>query len=62
MLALWFMNDETRKTLPVVIQGFLGRGETDWGASLIYTLPVVMVFILLRKHVMRGPTAGAVKG
>ena len=38
-------------------------GDTDWGAimagSVIYTLPV---FILLRKHLMRGTTAGAMKG
>ena len=66
MLALTFMNEETRKTLPVVIQSFVGRGDTDWGAimaaSVIYTLPVVIVFLLLRKHLMRGTTAGAVKG
>jgi ABC-type glycerol-3-phosphate transport system permease component len=66
MLALTFMNEETRKTLPVVLQSFVGRGDTDWGAimaaSVIYTLPVVVVFIVLRKHLMTGTTAGAVKG
>jgi ABC-type glycerol-3-phosphate transport system permease component len=66
MLALTFMNDETRKTLPVVLQSFVGRGDTDWGSimatSVIYTLPVVIVFILLRKHLMSPTTAGAVKG
>jgi ABC-type glycerol-3-phosphate transport system permease component len=66
MLALTFMNEETRKTLPVVIQSFVGRGDTDWAsimaASVIYTLPVIVVFILLRKHLMRGTMAGAVKG
>jgi ABC-type glycerol-3-phosphate transport system permease component len=66
MLALTFMNDEARKTLPVVIQSFVGRGDTDWGsimaASVLYTVPVVVVFILLRKHLMTGTTAGAVKG
>jgi ABC-type glycerol-3-phosphate transport system permease component len=66
MLALTFMNEETRKTLPVVLQSFVGRGDTDWGAimatSVIYTLPVVIVFIVLRKHLMSPTTAGAVKG
>jgi ABC-type glycerol-3-phosphate transport system permease component len=66
MLALTFMNEESRKTLPVTLQSFVGRGDTDWGAvmatSVIYTLPVVVVFILLRKHLMRGTMAGAVKG
>ena len=66
MLALTFMNEEARKTLPLVLQSFVGRGDTDWGAimatSVIYTLPVVLVFILLRKHLMTGRLAGAVKG
>ena len=31
-------------------------------ASVLYTLTVVLVFILLRKHLMTGTTAGAVKG
>jgi ABC-type glycerol-3-phosphate transport system permease component len=31
-------------------------------ASVIYTLPVIVVFILLRKHLMQGTMAGAVKG
>jgi ABC-type glycerol-3-phosphate transport system permease component len=66
MLALTFMNEESRKTLPVVLQSFVGRGDTDWGAvmatSVIYTLPVVVVFILLRKHLMTGTMAGAIKG
>ena len=44
----------------------VGRGDTGWGAimaaSVLHTLPVVLVLILLRKHLMRGTTAGAVKG
>jgi ABC-type glycerol-3-phosphate transport system permease component len=66
MLALTFMNEENRKTLPLVLQSFVGRGDTDWGAvmatSVIYTLPVVLFFLVLRKRLMLGMTAGAVKG
>jgi ABC-type glycerol-3-phosphate transport system permease component len=66
MLALTFMNEEDRKTLPLVLQAFVGRGDTDWGAvmatSVIYTLPVVIFFLLLRRRLMLGMTAGAVKG
>lgn len=66
MLALTFMNTEERKTLPLVLQSFVGRGDTDWGAvmatSVIYTLPVMIFFLLLRKRLMLGMTAGAVKG
>jgi ABC-type glycerol-3-phosphate transport system permease component len=66
MLALTFMNDEERKTLPVVLQSFVGRGDTDWGSimatSVVYTVPVVVLFVLLRKHLMTARMAGAVKG
>jgi ABC-type glycerol-3-phosphate transport system permease component len=66
MLALTFMNEEDRKTLPLILQSFVGRGDTDWGAvmatSVIYTLPVVIFFLLLRRRLMLGMTAGAVKG
>jgi ABC-type glycerol-3-phosphate transport system permease component len=66
MLALTFMNEEERKTLPLVLQQFVGRGDVDWGAvmatSVIYTLPVVLFFMLMRKRLMLGMTAGAVKG
>jgi ABC-type glycerol-3-phosphate transport system permease component len=66
LLALTFLNDESRKTAPLVLQSFVGRGDTDWGAvmatSVLYTLPVALVFVLARKHLMTARTAGAVKG
>jgi ABC-type glycerol-3-phosphate transport system permease component len=66
LLALTFLNEENRKTVPLVLQSFVGRGDTDWGAvmatSVLYTLPVAVVFLLLRKHLMTIRTAGAIKG
>jgi ABC-type glycerol-3-phosphate transport system permease component len=66
MLALTLMTTEEKKTLPLVLQQFVGRGDIDWGAvmatSVIYTLPVVIFFHLLRERLMLGMTAGAVKG
>jgi ABC-type glycerol-3-phosphate transport system permease component len=66
LLALTFLNEEERKTVPLVLQSFVGRGDTDWGAvmatSMLYTLPVAVVFLLLRKHLMTIRTAGAIKG
>jgi ABC-type glycerol-3-phosphate transport system permease component len=66
LLALTFLNDEQRKTVPVVLQSFVGRGDVDWGAvmatSVLYTLPVALVFVLARKHLMTARTGGAVKG
>lgn len=66
LLALTFLNEEERKTVPVVLQIFVGRGDVDWGAvmatSVLYTLPVAIVFVLARKHLMTARTGGAVKG
>jgi ABC-type glycerol-3-phosphate transport system permease component len=66
LLALTFLNDESRKTVPLVLQSFVGRGDVDWAAvmatSVLYTLPVALVFVLARKHLMTARTAGAVKG
>jgi ABC-type glycerol-3-phosphate transport system permease component len=66
LLALTFLNEEERKTVPLVLQSFVGRGDTDWGAvmatSVLYTLPVAVVFLLLRKHLMTIRTSGAIKG
>ncbi|WP_051323966.1 carbohydrate ABC transporter permease [Candidatus Solirubrobacter pratensis] len=66
LLALTFLNDESKKTVPLVLQSFVGRGDVDWAAvmatSVLYTLPVAIVFVFARKHLMTARTAGAVKG
>jgi len=66
LLALTFINKEEMKTAPLILQTFVGRGDTDWGAvmatSVLYTLPIVLLFVLARKHLMTARTAGAVKG
>jgi ABC-type glycerol-3-phosphate transport system permease component len=66
LLALTFLNDENKKTVPLVLQSFVGRGDVDWAAvmatSVLYTLPVAIVFVLARKHLMTARTGGAVKG
>jgi ABC-type glycerol-3-phosphate transport system permease component len=66
LLALTFLNDENKKTMPLVLQSFVGRGDADWAkvmaTSVLYTLPVAIVFVLARKHLMTARTGGAVKG
>jgi ABC-type glycerol-3-phosphate transport system permease component len=66
LLALTFLNDEHKKTMPLVLQSFVGRGDVDWAkvmaTSVLYTLPVAIVFVLARKHLMTARTGGAVKG
>ena len=54
------------KTLPVAITGFLSYSEINWGglmaASVVITLPVLILAMATQKYIVRGLTAGAVKG
>ncbi len=67
LFALTFITDGSKTTLPVaMVQTFTSRGGPDdtgiMVASVIYTVPVVIVFLILRRHLSRGLVAGAVKG
>lgn len=66
ILAATFMESETAYTLPVMLQGFVGEYGGSWGSfaagSVIVSLPVVLLFFLLQKHLVSGLTAGGVKG
>lgn len=54
------------KTLPVAIFNFLSYTEIDWGglmaASVIITMPIIILTLFTQKYIVRGLTAGAVKG
>jgi multiple sugar transport system permease protein len=54
------------KTLPVAIFNFLSYSEVNWGglmaAAVIITLPVLVLALVTQKYIVRGLTAGAVKG
>ncbi len=54
------------KTLPVAIFNFLSYSEINWGglmaAAVIITLPILVIAMVTQKYIIRGLTAGAVKG
>jgi ABC-type glycerol-3-phosphate transport system permease component len=66
ILALTFIDDASKRTLPVAIATFHGQYGTDWGlvfaASLIAAVPVIIVFVSLQRYFVGGLTAGAFKG
>jgi multiple sugar transport system permease protein len=66
ILALTFIDDAAKRTLPVAIATFHGQHGTDWGlvfaASLIAAIPVIIVFVSLQRYFVGGLTAGAFKG
>jgi multiple sugar transport system permease protein len=63
--ALTFLNDPNLFTLPVAIQYYQGANLTDYSvlfaASIIATVPMVIIFLLLQRHFVKGISAGAVK-
>ncbi|MBI3961659.1 MAG: carbohydrate ABC transporter permease [Deinococcus sp.] len=65
-LALTLIDDASKRTLPVAIATFHGAHLTQWGlvfaASLIAVGPVILVFVLLQRYIVRGLTSGAVRG
>jgi N,N'-diacetylchitobiose transport system permease protein len=66
LFAYVFMKDNTRYTLTVWLQAFQTNRGTDYSglmaASVLYTLPVVVLFVLVQRKVVAGLAAGAVKG
>jgi arabinogalactan oligomer/maltooligosaccharide transport system permease protein len=66
ILASTFMTDESRYTLPVLIQSTVGQHTADYGAfaagAIVTSLPVMIAFYVLQTYLVGGLTAGAVKG
>lgn len=66
LYALSLINDQSKQTLPVWLSGFKSNFGTDWGgamaASALFTLPVLVFFLIVQRKMVTGVTAGAVKG
>jgi ABC-type glycerol-3-phosphate transport system permease component len=64
--ALTFMQQDSMKTLPVGLLGFVGQYDVSWGAlmaaSFVTVLPVTVVFLYLQQYFIQGIASGAVKG
>jgi raffinose/stachyose/melibiose transport system permease protein len=66
LLALVMVSDESLRTAPLGLAFFQGRNTSDEGllmaGSLIVAAPVVLVYLVLQRHFIRGMLSGAVKG
>lgn len=67
VFALTFLGlDQQKYTLPIYVNYFFGRGGAAWGsimaASMTYTIPPMIFFLLLQRRMRSGLVAGAVKG
>jgi arabinogalactan oligomer/maltooligosaccharide transport system permease protein len=60
------MNKESSYTLPVGLQLMVGEFASEWGhfaaGAILVSLPVVILFFALQRHLVGGLTAGSVKG
>jgi multiple sugar transport system permease protein len=67
IFAFMFTSGEEVRTLPVVTRFFV-QGEADfhWGiimaSAVMTTLPVALLFLFFQRYLIRGLTAGSVKG
>ncbi len=66
LMFAWVLTNETTQTIPVGIRLFVGnyqnRFDLMMAAAVVATLPVLILFFLLQKQIVKGLTAGAVKG
>jgi len=66
LLALVMVSDESLRTAPLGLAFFQGRNTSDeallMAGALIVAAPVVVVYLFLQRHFIRGMLSGAVKG
>jgi ABC-type glycerol-3-phosphate transport system permease component len=66
LFALTFTQSAHTRTLPVELAFFTGEQNTDWAAvmaaSVLMSIPVVVIFLTFQRFFVRGLAEGAVKG
>ena len=66
LFALTFTATPASRTIPVAIALFPGLHEMPWGdiaaASIVVTIPLIVLVLLFQRRIIEGLTAGAVKG
>ena len=66
LLAMVFISDDTKKTLPVSLSKFVGPYKTNYtqmfAAIMIAIVPTIIVYCAFSDQIVDGLTAGAVKG
>jgi multiple sugar transport system permease protein len=66
LFALMLNSSASVSTFPAGMMGFISKFSVDFGqmmaAGILALLPVCVFFFLIQRHLVRGLTAGAVKG
>ena len=66
LMFAWVLCNADTMTIPVGIRLFVGnyqnRFDLMMAAATVATIPVMVLFFMLQKYIIKGLTAGAVKG
>lgn len=66
LMAMVFISDQQKKTLPVTLTYFVGPYSTNYvqmfAAIIIAIIPTIVVYSLFSNQIVEGLTTGAVKG
>ncbi|HEY9575156.1 MAG TPA: carbohydrate ABC transporter permease [Lachnospiraceae bacterium] len=66
LYALTFMQEQSMRTVPVGIALFPSNYQLPWGdmaaASIVVTVPLIILVLLFQKHIIAGLTTGGMKG
>ena len=66
LLPLLYLQKAEARTIQIGLYAFSGIYGTDWtgmfSAMVLTTIPIILLYIFLNKHIMKGIVAGAVKG
>lgn len=66
LFALMFTNNQGSRTWPVGLQLMVGEFQLPWGAlsagGITSVIPVIIFFAIVQRTLIKGITAGAVKG
>jgi raffinose/stachyose/melibiose transport system permease protein len=67
LIPLILLSDPAKKTLPLGTTAmFFGTYMNKWNlgitAILMASLPMLLLFFVMQKHIVKGITAGSVKG
>ena len=66
ILAQTILKREELYTLPIVLWRYVGEHHTNWphfaAGSILVSVPVMLLFYWLQRHLISGLTAGGIKG
>lgn len=64
--AIYFLNNSEKYTLVLTTFFFFGQKAADWqlvfADIVVISIPVVLMYLMMQKHIVSGLTAGSVKG